>query len=1069
MSLIRIKRSGSGGSPGALAQGEMAYSFLGGTQSNGGDRLYIGTGTETSGVAANIEVIGGKYFTAMLDHVPGTLTATSALIVDSNSKIDILNVDNITINGNAITSTDTNGNITLDPNGTGNVDVNSHKIINLATPTTNTDAATKKYVDDQFAGVAVAVRIAADSGTTDSVFTNEIITFTGGTALTSAVSNNNITINLDNTAVTAGSYGSSSAIPTFTVDAQGRLTAAGTASLETNLSIAGDSGTDTVALLTDTLTFTGGTALTSAVTNNTVTINLDNTAVTAGSYGSSSAIPTFTVDAQGRLTAAGTASLATNLSIAGDSGTDTVALLTDTLTVTGGTGLTSAVTNNNITINLDNTAVTASSYGNANTVSTFTVDAQGRLTAAGTATIAIPSTQVTDFVEAAQDAVATAFTNGTQSGITVTYNDVAHSFSLNVNDPTITLSGDVAGSATMTDLGNVTITTTIQANSVALGTDTTGNYVAGATGGTGVTISGTAGEGWSPTIAIGQDVATTANVTFRNVTSTGDVTIDGNLTVSGNTITIAAQSLAIQDNLIYLNESEAETISTVTGNGTTVVYTVSGTNTFDVGMSATITGVNPTAYNLSNQTITASNSSTFSITNAATGSYVSGGTATAKTAANPDLGFVGNYNDGTYAHAGFFRDATDGRFKVFKGYVPEPSVFIDTANNTFQYADFQANTVYANLSGTATSVSTDLTFNDGGSGAASGTTFNGGTARTVSYNTIGASPLAGSTSLTTLGTITAGTWNGTVIDGQYGGTGVNNTGRTITLGGNISTANSFTTSGNFALTLTSTAATNVTLPTTGTLATLAGTETFTNKTLTLPTIGGTGARFSGSTSGTTTLVASAAAGTTTITLPATTGTVVTTGDTGTVTSTMILDGTIVNADINASAAIVDTKLATISTAGKVSNSATTATNLSTASAIVARDASSNFSANTITAALSGNATTATTLQTGRTITLSGDVAGSVSFNGSADVTINTTIQSNSVALGTDTTGNYAADVSVGAGTGLSITGAAGEGISYVLSGVDATTTTKGVASFSSTNFTVTSGAVTVSTIDGGTY
>lgn len=1069
MSLIRIKRSGSGGSPGALAQGEMAYSFLGGTQSNGGDRLYIGTGTETSGVAANIEVIGGKYFTAMLDHVPGTLTATSALIVDSNSKIDILNVDNITINGNAITSTDTNGNITLDPNGTGNVDVNSHKIINLATPTTNTDAATKKYVDDQFAGVAVAVRIAADSGTTDSVFTNEIITFTGGTALSSAVSNNNITINLDNTAVAAGSYGSSSAIPTFTVDAQGRLTAAGTASLATNLSIAGDSGTDTVALLTDTLTVTGGTALTSAVTNNTVTINLDNTAVTAGSYGSSSAIPTFTVDAQGRLTAAGTASLATNLSIAGDSGTDTVALLTDTLTVTGGTGLTSAVTNNNITINLDNTAVTASSYGNANTVSTFTVDAQGRLTAAGTATIAIPSTQVTDFVEAAQDAVATAFTNGTQSGITVTYNDVAHSFSLNVNDPTITLSGDVAGSATMTDLGNVTITTTIQANSVALGTDTTGNYVAGATGGTGVTISGTAGEGWSPTIAIGQDVATTANVTFRNVTSTGDVTIDGNLTVSGNTITIAAQSLAIQDNLIYLNESEAETISTVTGNGTTVVYTVSGTNTFDVGMSVTITGVNPTAYNLSNQTITASNSSTFSITNAATGSYVSGGTATAKTAANPDLGFVGNYNDGTYAHAGFFRDATDGRFKVFKGYVPEPSVFIDTANNTFQYADFQANTVYANLSGTATSVSTDLTFNDGGSGAASGTTFNGGTARTVSYNTIGASPLAGSTSLTTLGTITAGTWNGTVIDGQYGGTGVNNTGRTITLGGNISTANSFTTSGNFALTLTSTAATNVTLPTTGTLATLAGTETFTNKTLTLPTIGGTGARFSGSTSGTTTLVASAAAGTTTITLPATTGTVVTTGDTGTVTSTMILDGTIVNADINASAAIVDTKLATISTAGKVSNSATTATNLSTASAIVARDASSNFSANTITAALSGNATTATTLQTGRTITLSGDVAGSVSFNGSADVTINTTIQSNSVALGTDTTGNYAADVSVGAGTGLSITGAAGEGISYVLSGVDATTTTKGVASFSSTNFTVTSGAVTVSTIDGGTY
>ena len=88
--------------------------------------------------------------------------------------------------------------------------------------------------------------------------------------------------------------------------------------------------------------------------------------------------------------------------------------------------------------------------------------------------------------------------------------------------------------------------------------------------------------------------------------------------------------------------------------------------------------------------------------------------------------------------------------------------------------------------------------------------------------------------------------------------------------------------------------------------------------------------------------------------------VVTVGDTGTVTSTMILDGTILNADINASAAIVDTKLATIATGGKVSNSATTATNANTASAIVARDASGNFTAGTITASLTGNASTVTT-------------------------------------------------------------------------------------------------------------
>jgi hypothetical protein len=78
-----------------------------------------------------------------------------------------------------------------------------------------------------------------------------------------------------------------------------------------------------------------------------------------------------------------------------------------------------------------------------------------------------------------------------------------------------------------------------------------------------------------------------------------------------------------------------------------------------------------------------------------------------------------------------------------------------------------------------------------------------------------------------------------------------------------------------------------------------------------------------------------------------------------VTSDKIADGAIVNADINTSAAIADTKLATIATSGKVSNSATTATDANTASTIVARDASGNFTAGTITANLTGNATNVT--------------------------------------------------------------------------------------------------------------
>jgi hypothetical protein len=133
---------------------------------------------------------------------------------------------------------------------------------------------------------------------------------------------------------------------------------------------------------------------------------------------------------------------------------------------------------------------------------------------------------------------------------------------------------------------------------------------------------------------------------------------------------------------------------------------------------------------------------------------------------------------------------------------------------------------------------------------------------------------------------------------------------------------------------------------------LDATQTLTNKTLTAPTITGAGA------------IAGVFTGNVTGNVTGNADTVTTNADlTGDITSsgnaTTIASGVIINDNINASAGIVDTKLATISTASKVSNSATTATSANTASAIVARDASGNFSAGTITAALTGNAATAT--------------------------------------------------------------------------------------------------------------
>lgn len=113
--------------------------------------------------------------------------------------------------------------------------------------------------------------------------------------------------------------------------------------------------------------------------------------------------------------------------------------------------------------------------------------------------------------------------------------------------------------------------------------------------------------------------------------------------------------------------------------------------------------------------------------------------------------------------------------------------------------------------------------------------------------------------------------------------------------------------------------------------------------------------------------------------------------------------------------------------------AVNATSTSASSTVVARDASGNFAANIITAALNGNALTSSRWETARTVTFSGgDVGGSFSIRGDADVTgVQLTVNPNSIALGTDTTGNYVAALT--SGTGVTISNAIGEAVSPTIS------------------------------------
>ena len=628
-SIIRVKRSTGTIAPATLNYGELGLTIGVGTHGNSGGRLFVGDNS------SNPLVVGGRYYTDLLSIGPGLVAGQSnpttpsngfVAILDSNRKVNQWNVDNITIDGNTISSTDVDGDINLDPNGTGEIVI----------------------PDDTFLtfGTSKDAKIEYDENGTDKV------------QVTGADWNfaNNVAIRIDDT--------TASTTPTT-----GALTVTGGVGFATHLNVGGNVDIDLD------LNVDGGDITTNLTAFNILNATATNInafgAATALVIGATTGITTIrnaTVDLDGDLNVDG-GDITTNLTafnILNATATNINAFGAATALVIGATSGIATINNPTVvgtqaTQNLYNTVATNLNFAGAATA--LVIGATTGIATIRNATLSVPnattlnlgstssatsvnfqSTPNTSFVAIAATTNATTTTSGAlrvAGGVGIV-SDVYIGGILNVtgnqSGSNLTLTGNlqVDGNTTLGNASGDVVTITGSINHTGTFTNTGG-----------VTIDN---------IGISSNVISTrsggGNILYIDpypdgLSNEGMVVIKGDLQVDGTTTTVNSSNVTVNDAILSLGEvTSARTVVATVASGVSTISldSVVGINTGDI-----ITG-NAALPNSGLTTITAYNTATKIIT--ITGTTSSGISTTSQLTVihaydtNTDRGISFDYNTG---------------------------------------------------------------------------------------------------------------------------------------------------------------------------------------------------------------------------------------------------------------------------------------------------------------------------------------------------------------------------------------------------------------------------------------